>query len=483
MMSSLTKESCEYCGKFIYIGQAILECNLCDAVIHTKCFKKSNFKFENNTTYCYDCHSNKVVPRYNPFKICKTKSCDDEKCYNEEPIDFIDTVEAVSNILESCTSFNTMDELNESNFFVEQDKLSTMFLNIDGNKSNFDEFVVLLRQLKHKFSVIALAETNTKPELKNMYSIDGYTSFYQDPKPGKSKGTGVALYILDSLNATINNELSFCSDNLESIFVDINLGNNSKLNLGVLYRPPDGNATEFLEEFKILLEIMPPKNAYIMGDFNFDLLKIETESSRNFEDIILTSKFFPLISTYTHSKPNCKKSCIDNILTNMPENIIASGTIQESVSHHYPIFCICNQGTHTNSAKNEAITIHYDFSNENISKFVSEIGPELENMSDSKFMFSDFFDKFNKTLDKACKLEKPKISKRNNKVNPWITASIIKAVKHKRKLYNDWRKSKSKKLPDGDPNLHKIFADYRRILKHTIKRTKSSYYCTKINEQ
>ncbi|NRB82036.1 MAG: hypothetical protein HRU38_25865, partial [Saccharospirillaceae bacterium] len=290
------------------MGQAILECNLCDAVIHTKCFKKSNFKFENNTTHCYDCYLNKVEPRYNPFKTNSSQSNDEEKCYNADPIDFIDTIETISNILENCTSFNTMDQFNESKIFNEQDELSTMFLNIDGNKSNFDELIVLLEQLKHKFSVIAIAETNTTPELKNTYSIEGYNSYYQDPRPGKSKGTGVALYIHNSLNATINNDISFCSGNLESIFVDINIANNINLTLGVLYRPPDGNASEFLEEFKILLDILPAKNAYLMGDFNFDLHKINNESSRNFEDIILTSKFFPLISRCTHSKPNCKKS-------------------------------------------------------------------------------------------------------------------------------------------------------------------------------
>jgi hypothetical protein len=36
-----------------------------------------------------------------------------------------------------------MEDINKSNIFAQQGKLSTMFLNIDGNKSNFDEFAVL----------------------------------------------------------------------------------------------------------------------------------------------------------------------------------------------------------------------------------------------------------------------------------------------------------------------------------------------------
>ena len=55
-------------------------------------------------------------------------------------------------------------------------------------------------------------------------------------------------------------------------------------------------------------------------------------------------------------------------------------------------------------------------------------------------------------------------------------------MKNKRKLYEKWRKTKSQKLPEGDPSLHKTFTDYRRNLKHIIERAKSSYYCTKINE-
>ena len=372
-----------------------------------------------------------------------------------------------------------MQEFNKSDVLAEQDKLSTMFLNIDGNKSNFDEFVVLTKQLENKISVIGLAETNTSPELKNLYPLEGYNSFYQEPKAGKNKGTGVALYIDNCLNATVNNNFSNCSSNLETLVVDIDIGENNKCHICALYRPPSGNENEFLNEFKILIDSMPP-NVTIIGDFNVDLLKIDNEFSRNFEDVILTSKFSPLISIATHCKPNCRKTCIDNILTNMPDKILFSGTIQESVSHHFPIFCTTDCTTNSNSGEKHATTIYYDFSNAKITEFANKLAEELAD--DSSPTFSEFYDKFNSTLDKTCKLDKPKISKRNNKVNPWITAGIIKAVTHKRKLYDNWTKTKTRNQPDGDPSLHKAFTEYRHNLKHIIKNAKSSYYCKKINE-
>ena len=483
-MVLITKENCECCHKAICIGQAITECNLCPSVIHTRCFKKSDFILENNASYCFVCYSQKFEPRYNPYKLYLNYQIPsyEEKSYNEDPVEFIDTVQTLSNILDNCIPFKTIDEANNFSLFTEKNKFSTMFLNIDGNKSNFDEFAILLKQIKQEFSVIGLAETNIEAELKNLYPLEGYNSFYQDPKPGKSKGTGVALYIHNSLNAVVNSTLSICSANLESLFIDVNSEDSQKFYVCALYRPPDGSKSEFLDEFKILLDNMPRKNVYIMGDFNFDLFKIDDELSRKYEDIIVTSKFSPLISTFTHAKPNCRKSSIDNILTNMPEKIIASGTIQESVSHHFPIFQFSNYTINSDTEANKATAILYDFSKQNIEKFVNEIGMKFEGVDVSNLTFSEFFEMFNDTLDDTCKLDKPKFSKRNSKANPWITDGLIRAIKCKHKLHNDWKKSKTKKFPDGDSTKHKLFSDYRRNLKHIINNTKQKYYCTKIKE-
>ena len=312
-MTPLTREKCECCRKSIYFGQSISECSLCNAVIHTNCFKKSSFKFESSNSYCNDCYSCKYVPNYNPFKSCiskLSKSSDENKSHNvnDDPINVIDTIQTMSTVLENCTAYKSFEEFNKSNLLTDKNKLSTMFLNIDGNKSNFDEFVVLTEQLEKKISVIGLAETNVSPELKNLYPIEGYRSFYQELKPRKSKGTGVALYIDNCLNTTVNKTFSSVSANLEVLFVDINLGDNNMQHIGVIYRPPSGNHNEFLNEFKKLLDSMPQYNVTIMGDFNVDLLKIDNEFARNYEDIVLTSKFSPVILFTTHSKPNYRKS-------------------------------------------------------------------------------------------------------------------------------------------------------------------------------
>ena len=264
--------------------------------------------------------------------------------------------------------------------------------------------------------------------------------------------------------------------------MDVDIGQNNIYHIGVIYRPHDGNETEFLKEFQNLLSILPQYNVSILGDFNFDLLKTNNESTRNYEDLILTSSFSPVISIPTHCKPNCRESCIDNILTNMPESILSSGAIKESVSHHRPTFCIFDCTTINNTGRKLAKTISYDFSNAKISEFVQKLGERFQYTEAYPSNFSEFYEKFNSTLDEVCKLEKPKTSKRNIKVNPWITAGIIKAVKQKRTIYENWRKTKTKHSPNGDTILHKAFTQYRYNLRKIIKNAKASYYRRKINE-
>ena len=66
------------------------------------------------------------------------------------------------------------------------------------------------------------------------------------------------------------------------------------------------------------------------------------------------------------------------------------------------------------------------------------------------------------------------------KNNPWITEGIISSVNTKHKLHHSWKKSFSKKNPNGDTKLYENYKYYRKVLRNTIKKAKSKYYCNKI---
>ena len=68
------------------------------------------------------------------------------------------------------------------------------------------------------------------------------------------------------------------------------------------------------------------------------------------------------------------------------------------------------------------------------------------------------------TLDETCKLAVPKKTVRNIINNPWITNSIISAFDKKDYLYSNCKSTCSKKDPDGDRSIHKMFSDYKKFV-------------------
>ena len=73
--------------------------------------------------------------------------------------------------------------------------LSIVFNNIDGNASNFDSFTADLSQYQHKFTFIGIAETNLNEQNSGLHNINGYNLHYNSKLPGKSKGSGLGIYL------------------------------------------------------------------------------------------------------------------------------------------------------------------------------------------------------------------------------------------------------------------------------------------------
>ncbi len=185
-----------------------------------------------------------------------------------------------------------------------------------------------------------------------------------------------------------------------------------------------------------------------MRDFNADLHKLDDKNNRSFEELIITAGAFPLISLPTHCQPGCRKTCIDNILTNTVDNVIGSGVIRESVSNHSYVYQLTNiMHDHTLAEKNIQ---YYDFSQKNINKFVDELDEVLyfEQFDPAYHLnFDTFLNMYTSQVDKFFKLETPKISKRNQATNPWITEGLIMSIDAKHKLCDDYEESKTPELP------------------------------------
>ena len=315
----LSYESCGICCKPIRAGHPFVVCKSCNCIIHKKCQTAANVIKFRDFSYCYVCIENQDIVRYNPFYQAPHFANND--MLDDEPVNYIESLNAASNILENCQTYSKHQFNTLSLTWKNKPHLSTLFLNVDGNYSNFDNFLVELQSLQHKFSVIGLAETNIDSENQNLYQITNYTSIYQSrilgPKQQpKSKGSGVGLYIHDSYNFSKASNLSFCNENIESLFITItNL--HCPIFVGVIYRPPNGSLEQFNVHYKQILTEIGTNKAYILGDFNINMIgNLSSPCEEAFEEAVISNGFIPTISIPTHQMPHCSKTCIDNIHTN-----------------------------------------------------------------------------------------------------------------------------------------------------------------------
>ena len=113
-------------------------------------------------------------------------------------------------------------------------------------------------------------------------------------------------------------------------------------------------------ELANVLKLLPKESTNIMGDFNINLLEENSSKLSNFEDVIYRHGFYPLISTATHLKPGCRPSCIDNILTNSPDQVVKSGTVSESTGHHLPVYQFLNTNIELSESSTKYIKL-YDY--------------------------------------------------------------------------------------------------------------------------
>ena len=386
-------------------------------------------------------------------------------------------------MLTSCELYNKskFNTVSKQILSLNSSFLSIVFNNIDGNASNFDEFVSNLNQYQHRFPIIAIAETNIDETHKNLYQISTYNSEYNSKYPAKHKGSGLGIYVHENYQFHKIDKYCQCSKNMETLFIEIT-NTEQPITIGVIYRPPSGKLCDFYDELDDLIKVLPLNNVWLAGDYNVDLLQYGTSS---FEQVIYTNNFLPTISIATHARNN-NESLIDNILTNSTKNLLKSGVLESKVSDHHPIFCLFDCPSKINSSDTH-IPPKYDFCNTNIDEFLLDISNELSHTKftyDSEESFENFVELLNEKIENNFKTDEAvlKKSKRNKLLNPWITGDIIASVNKKALYYSSWKKSCTKENKKGDNNLYMKYKNFRRDLRKSVKFAKKIYYCRKFDK-
>lgn len=176
---------------------------------------------------------------------------------------------------------------------------SIAHLNIRSLAAHLDKLEITMSALGSPH-VIGLCETWLRPENELLYCLPGYF-IVTNSRVGKSGG-GVALLISEDIHFTHRPDLQLsCPDIAESVFVEIELRNNIYI-LCEIYRPPTSDWAKFITYMSETLDTISRTGhkAYILGDYNVDLLKYP-DSNRALEFVHTCASFslLPMVSKPT----------------------------------------------------------------------------------------------------------------------------------------------------------------------------------------
>ena len=180
---------------------------------------------------------------------------------------------------------------------------SMFHLNIASLGLHKEELETSLSLLNFEFDVIAITETKIRAGIEPIFdpSLTGYKHYQTPTECGKG---GALIYIKNKFNCKQRKDLEekmYKSCELESVFVEvINEGKKNKI-FGCIYRHPSMEIEDFNKNFfEQFIEKLSSENkiAYLLGDYNIDLLNIESDDSINdFYNILTSNLFVPHYST------------------------------------------------------------------------------------------------------------------------------------------------------------------------------------------
>ena len=230
-------------------------------------------------------------------------------------------------------------------------KLSILNLNCQCINSKFDKIKLFLACINNNdmpVSVITLQETWADNEIEmNYFNLPNYTMVCDNSC--LSKHGGLITYIHDSFSFERLSDLVYNQNSTvyKSMFLKIHNKTSefTKCIIGNIYRRPSSILAEldqFIEEFTLVAHNLQekPSKSYLCGDYNINLLKIDSSQhcSRFFENMT-TLGFFPQITRPTRLSGD-SNTLIDNIFTNNFCKPHLAGILVTPVSDHLMQFCI-----------------------------------------------------------------------------------------------------------------------------------------------
>ena len=398
---------------------------------------------------------------------------------------FLDDIDPDANFLSSVSSnfdCKYYDEVNYRDAYsqLEQDcsyLFSAIHCNIRSLSKHFDDFTTYLQCINKKFSVIGLSETWLNNDKCDLYNIEGYSKV-DVCRQSDRRGGGVCLYIHNALSFKVRYDLSLSEESCECCFVELSshlLGTSSSIVVGVVYRPPNTDATEFMLNISNVLEKLKTdkKLCFIMGDFNVNITDTTNHTVNDFLNLMQSHLFMPLIQHPTRVTET-SATLIDNIFTNCICFPVRSGILSTDISDHMPVFCMLNCNSSTNAG--DTAPMYRVINDESIALFKSNLINADWNVVYAEQGAQSAFASLQKILLDAFDVFPLRQSRPTRKVSkPWLTDGLKESIHRKNKLY---------KLSVKRPSAYNVttYKEYRKVLSKLLKRAEKDYYHARLTE-
>ena len=363
----------------------------------------------------------------------------------------------------SCNTHDVEDFIDLSKT-VSNNNLHFLHLNVNGCRTNFNEFQLFLNTLNFNYSIIALTETNLNANLDFNYELNNYKSINHYSKHGLKN------FYLKSLHVVVDPIFTYDDQFKESVFIRIKSQKLDNLLFGVIYRPHSATIQQFIESFRgdILSKLKPLESVILTGDFNINLANFETSIDvQDFNSVMYESNLNSSICEITRFNslnPN-NSTIIDHFWSRIPFPY-NTHVIKTNISDHYSI------ALHSDFCNSTGlVTIKFrDFSDINIQTLCNRL-PDLIQELDLQFLdpnqcvptllgwLTGLFNYFLPIKTKTVGLKRFKA--------PWITDELLICIKKKHRLFSLMRRGALNK---------EFYKRYKNLLTYVIRKSKQRYF-------
>ena len=311
--------------------------------------------------------------------------------------------------------------------------------NIRSYAANGASFESMLQYFEKKPNFLILTETwNSLNNLSlSSFGYSGYHVFRDFPK----RGGGVSVFCDLNFKSYKIPSFTTMSEVMETCCVRVEIENKFFVILGV-YRPPNGDKLEFIQNLNSLLNADLFSNAefvIISGDMNLDINNDECPIVNNYVNFLNSMFYIPTITKPTRF-PSELTSSFPSVLDHIWINKIfpfTSGILNIDFTDHLPTFLHFSPNQ-KNIPKNETIRIQLrPFTNNNLETFITELNAMdwdgVLNLNGSECV-DNFIRMLNDAYCKNFPLKTKFISeKRLGK--PWLSREILNLIRQKSEYF------------------------------------------------